>query len=150
MAPDGVPEPTTLPVRVPGRHIKPENVARIWLEVTQRLADGESMRSICSDDHMPHTSTMYRWLADADDVVRDQYSYAMELRGQNFGERVTDIAEKVLGMQGLDPQAARVATDAYKWAAARLAPKRYGDRMETHHTGELTATLVPIMPKTKK
>jgi len=125
------------------------DVDAVWLEATQRLADGESMRSICEDDHMPTTTTMYRWLAKASDDVRDQYAHAMELRGQNFGEKVSDIAKMVMESPDLDPNRARVAGDLLKWSAARLAPKRYGDRIEAHISGELTATLVPIMPKSK-
>ena len=79
----------------------------------------------------------------------EQYAHATELRGWNFGERVTDLAEKLLEDKDLDPNRVRVAVDALKWAAARLAPKRYGDRIEAHVSGELTATLVPIMPRSK-
>jgi|TARA_R100000306_G_C4322254_1_gene115763 hypothetical protein len=119
----------------------------VWLEVTQRLADGESLRNICKDDHMPATATMYRWLAKASDKVRDQYAHAMDLRGQNFGEKVTDIADSILSDDSIDPNRARVAVDALKWAAARLSPKRYGDRIQAEVSGELTATLVPIAIK---
>lgn len=118
------------------------------VEYCERVAHGESTRLICTDAHMPNASTIYAWLAE-DDHFSEQYAHATELRGWNFGERVTDLAEKLLEDKDLDPNRVRVAVDALKWAAARLAPKRYGDRIEAHVSGELTATLVPIMPRSK-
>jgi|GEM_PF-2955632 len=137
------------PARRPGQHIEPETADAQMFEFIRRTADGESMRSICDDNHMPSTTTICTWLSKADDGVLEQYARAMDLRGQRFGERVAELSEKVLETPDLDPNRARVAMDGLKWSAARLSPKRYGDRIEAHVTGELTATLVPIMPKAK-
>jgi hypothetical protein len=138
------------PARRPGQHIDPAyDQAAVMTEFIMRTEGGESLRKICEDDHMPHMSTISRWLSEGSEQLREQYAHAMDLRGQRFGEKVTDLAEKVIEDKDLDPNRARVAVDALKWAAARLAPKRYGDRIEAHVTGELTATLVPIMPKAK-
>ena len=51
----------------------------------------------------------------------------------------------------LDPQAGRVVIDARKWAASKLAPKRYGERIAQEITGadggpvktEATVTIAP-------
>ena len=137
------------PARRPGQHIEPETADAQMFEFIRRTADGESMRSICDDNHMPSTTTICTWLSKAEEGVLEQYARAMDLRGQRFGERVAELSEKVLDTPDLDPNRARVAMDGLKWSAARLAPKRYGDRIEAHVTGELTATLVPIMPKSK-
>jgi non-homologous end joining protein Ku len=130
----------------PGQHIEPTTAAAQMVEFIRRTADGESMRAICSDDHMPSTTTICNWLSKADDIVLEQYARAMDMRGQRFGERVTDIAERVLEDKDLDPNRAKVATDALKWAAARLSPKKYGDRIEANVSGAVEVTLVPIMP----
>ena len=137
------------PARRSGQHIEPETADAQMFEFIRRTADGESMRSICDDNHMPSTTTICTWLSKAEEGVLEQYARAMDLRGQRFGERVAELSEKVLDTPDLDPNRARVAMDGLKWSAARLAPKRYGDRIEAHVTGELTATLVPIMPKSK-
>jgi len=125
------------------------NHDEVWSEILQRLADGESMKSKCADKHLPNTGNIFRWLSMGDDALKDRYARAMELRGQHFGEKVADIAQKVLESEELDANRARVALDALKWSAARLSPKHYGDRIEQNLTGqvELTATLVPITIK---
>jgi hypothetical protein len=142
-----MPENSTQLVKLgPGQHIEPATAAAQMVEFIRRTADGESMRAICSDDHMPSTTTICTWLTKADDNVLEQYARAMDFRGQRFGERVTDIAERVLEDKDLDPNRAKVATDALKWAAARLSPKKYGDRIEANVSGAVEVTLVPIMP----
>jgi hypothetical protein len=42
-----------------------------------------------------------------------------------------------------DPAAARVKVDAYKWRAAKLAPKRYGDAM-LHKHGDAEGEKIPM------
>ena len=114
-------------------------------ELCQRIANGEAMSTVCESEHIASVPTVIRWLREDEDFQSD-YAHAMQARGQRYGERVTQIAARVERGE-IDPNAARVAIDGYKWAAARLAPKQYGDRIETRHTGDITATLVPIMPK---
>jgi hypothetical protein len=33
---------------------------------------------------------------------------------------------------------ARLKVDARKWVAAKLKPKKYGDKLQTEHSGEIT------------
>ena len=41
---------------------------------------------------------------------------------------------------GLDPNAARVAIDAYKWSAGKRRPRRYGEKLEVENTGTVQVT----------
>ena len=38
----------------------------------------------------------------------------------------------------VNPNAARVAIDALKWTAARMMPRRYGDRIQADLAGDIT------------
>ena len=43
--------------------------------ICERLAEGETLRSICRDDKMPDKATVLRWLGDkAKTDFRDQYA----------------------------------------------------------------------------
>jgi hypothetical protein len=44
-------------------------------------------------------------------------------------QKILDAAERA----GEDPQAARVKIDAYRWRAARLNPRLYGDAQTIKH-----------------
>ncbi len=39
-----------------------------------------------------------------------------------------------------DPNRARVRIDARKWVASKLAPKKYGERLDVSHSGNLNLT----------
>lgn len=56
-------------------------------------------------------------------------------------DKIADVAQSVID-GGLDPNAARVAIDAYKWSAGKRRPKRYGDnqRLEVENTGTVQVT----------
>lgn len=105
-----------------------ELVARIC----SRLADGDSLRGICSEPDMPDRETVRRWLREKEDF-RGQYARAREDQADVYAEDVVVIADTEP-----DPQVARVRIDARKWAAGKLAPKKYGDRIINEHEGSVT------------
>ncbi|WP_409517273.1 hypothetical protein [Diaphorobacter sp.] len=50
--------------------------------ICERLADGESLRSICLGEKMPSKTTVFRWLRQFDSF-RDQYlrQHGLEVHG---------------------------------------------------------------------
>lgn len=102
-------------------------------EICRRLAEGESARSVCRDDSMPALSTVYKWLHDIDGFS-EQYDRAKQDSADTYAETISEIGDKVLAGE-YEPSAAKVALDAYKWTAARLKPKKYGDKLDVEHTG---------------
>lgn len=103
-------------------------------ELCERIADGESLRSVCADDHMPSKEAVRQWLARGEAgqepfaAFLAQYARAREEQGHTDADNVGDVARKV--EQGLiPPDVARVMLDAYKWSAAKRAPKKYGDKV---------------------
>lgn len=99
--------------------------------ICERIADGESMRSICRDDDMPSGVTFYKWVGNDEDLAK-QYARARELQGDADADRVADIAMRVLSGD-YEPAAARVAIDALKWSAGKRKPKVYGDKLDLTH-----------------
>lgn len=92
------------------------------------VASGMSARKACMRDDMPSYVTMWKWLKDDDDF-RSKYQVATELRAQGIDDQIDDtIAEMRSGE--IDPQTARVIVDTYKWRAAKLYPKLYGDNQK--------------------
>ena len=57
-------------------------------------------------------------------------------------DKIMDAADKA----GVDPQAARVRIDAYKWRASKLAPKRYGEKLDLSSS---EGTMTPREPSYK-
>lgn len=86
-----------------------------------------SLRAACLQLKLDAPSTIKA--IQADPALQGAYDTARAVRGEHFGEKVSEIAEGVLdGTYG--HQEARVAMDAYKWTAARMAPKAWGDKLD--------------------
>ena len=108
-------------------------------EICARLIEGKSLAEICRDDAMPQYRTVFEWLANDETFALD-YARAREAQGDADADKIGDIANQVvLGM--MDPTAARVAIDAYKWTAGRRKPKVYGDKLDVNHGGSFTVNL---------
>lgn len=106
-------------------------------EICNRIAEGESLRAICNDAHIPHTATVKRWLInDEYEDFRAQYTRAREEQTETFVDQIVSIAD-----EEDDPQRARVRIDARKWVASKLKPKKYGDRITNEHTGQINVTI---------
>ncbi len=121
-------------------------------EICRRIADGESLRKVCRDEAMPDKSTVLRWLAlKANLEFRDQYARAREMWADSLFDETLEIADDatnditVLPATGDKPQIeivnheniqrSRLRVDTRKWAAGRLAPKKYGDKVELTGAG---------------
>lgn len=98
--------------------------------ICERLADGESLRAICRDDHMPTKAMVFRWLA-RNPAFADQYARARETQADSLADDIIDIADN----RTIDANDKRVRIDARKWLAGKLRPKRYGDKQSLEHTG---------------
>ena len=102
--------------------------ADIMERICELLAAGQSMAQICRSKAMPAQSTVYRWIAESAEFS-ERYAHAREMQADMLADEIIEIAESC------EPEAAAVAKakariDARKWLAARLAPKKYGDRVD--------------------
>jgi len=129
---------------------------RVCDTICERIATGNSLRSICEAVGMPSVTTVLRWLADeTKSDFRGQYARAREAQADWMAEDILAIADEECTMVRadkhgshddgggqtevvFDPTAVarnRLRVDARKWLAAKMAPKKYGDKIEAIHTG---------------
>lgn len=127
------------------------------LRICQSLAEGRSLRSACLLKGMPHLSTVLRWVNDYPEF-REQYARAREARADMLAEDMLRIADTPqLGVTIKDGPKGKEVTkgdmidhrrlqvDVRKWNAARMAPKKYGDRSETTHKGDPMAPVTLVL-----
>lgn len=141
--------------RTPGRpsHFT-QNLADL---ICERICDGESLRSICSNESMPGRTTVFRWLAEIEDF-RNQYARAREIQADTLFEEILEIADDstrdTITKEGRDGESyetansewinrSRLRVDARKWMASKLAPKKYGERIT--HTGDEGAPIPLVL-----
>ncbi len=101
-------------------------------EICLRLSEGVSLATICRDMDLGY-STVMAWLKVHADF-QENYTRAREDQGDADADKVTDVAHRVLTGE-IDPQAARVAIDAFKWSAGKRRPKVYGEKQQLEHSG---------------
>jgi hypothetical protein len=93
-------------------------------EICIRILEGESLRRICSEDRMPSRSTVLNWLDEREDFCA-KYARARELQADYMDDLILEAAEET---DEDNAAAQRVRIAAYQWRAAKLKPKKYGDR----------------------
>lgn len=113
--------------------------------ICAELSDGKSMRQVCAGEEMPDKSTVFRWLRKYESF-RDQYVRAKEESADALTDEMLDISDDsindyVTSAEGdrVNPeniQRSRLRIETRKWLAAKLKPKKYGDRqyIETKDT----------------
>ena len=120
-------------------------------EICDRLVDGESLRSITRDDHMPNASTVFKWLNE-NEVFAKQYAHAREAQADTLADEILDIAddktndtEMVRSKDGEELyekantewiNRSRLRVDSRKWIASKLKPKKYGDKLDVTSNNE--------------
>lgn len=146
--------------------------------ICARMAVGESIRGICRDEAMPHVSTVMRWLGQ-NQAFRELYSRARELQAEYLLDEMVEIADdgtndyvakrdaegEIIGWRenGEFVQRSRLRVDARKWAIAKLAPRKYGDKVTlngdpdnpvrldvTVTDDQRAAALIAFLAKTKR
>jgi hypothetical protein len=99
--------------------------------ICERLMEGRSLRSICDDDDMPNRQTVVRWQVQHEDFAA-KCARARELQADYMDDLILDAANACTVE---DAPAARVKISAYQWRASKLAPKKYGDKVQTEVSG---------------
>lgn len=106
-------------------------------EICERIADGESLRSICDDKQMPSRTSVFKWLSNSAELA-NQYARAREEQADAIFDDVKDIADMA---KPEDVQVARLRIDARKWMAGKLRPKKYGEKLELSGNAEAPLTI---------
>lgn len=109
--------------------------------IAARLADGETLSSICRTPGMPRRQTVHQWRMKIP-AFADLYARAREIGMESMADDVLTIADDDSGDRDADGkpnsasvQRARLQVDARRFLMSKLAPKVYGDRTTVEHTG---------------
>lgn len=116
-------------------------------EIFNRMAGGESLRSICRSPGMPVIQTVLRWVNERPDFA-ESYARATDMRAlvlcdemleiadtPEIGEEITETAEGTIVKRGDMIAHRRLKVDARKWILAKLSPKKFGERLSQEISG---------------
>lgn len=102
--------------------------------ILEHLANEGSLVQWCKEPERPSYSTIMRW-QDEDRGFGIECARAREVAAELSLHRHNSIIAGVLN-QTIAPDVARVALSGLQWRAPKLAPRKYGDRVDLNHGGQ--------------
>lgn len=131
-----------------------KDIDKIFDYVCLEIEKGRALRNVLKDENMPSTSTFYQWLENNTDKAK-QYARATEVRADIIFDDILSIADEntndtYVNDNGFEVvnndviQRSRLRIDARKWVLSKLNPKKYGDKIQTEHSGEITTNVISL------
>lgn len=139
------------PKKAPKKNGRPSKYTnKLADKICKMIAQGQSVRSICSKKDMISMQTFFRWLRE-NDKFREQYACACEERSYMHAEEIIEIADDATNdymeqhdesdeltgykLNGENIQRSRLRIDTRKWLMSKLNPKVYGDKLDMTTNG---------------
>lgn len=94
-------------------------------EICERIANGESLKAIGRDPTMPCAATVLRWAAEFP-AFGDDYAQARRFQADYLFDEAREVA---LAATPGDVWVGRLQFDVIRWMTARMAPKKYCERV---------------------
>ena len=94
--------------------------------ICTRMAEGESLRAICRDPGMPSEGTVRGWAVRDVDGFGQRYREARQFLLEFWADQILDIADD----EESDPRSRQIRTGVRQWLMSKLAPRRYGDKVQ--------------------
>ncbi len=104
---------------------------------------------------MPSMGTVLKWVLDLEGFAK-QYARARSVQADVLAEQTLDIADEdpafifkdvadkdskiYIDSAAVNHQRLRI--DARKWFASKVAPKKYGDKLDVEHGGDVTVNVI--------
>jgi hypothetical protein len=105
--------------------------------VIELVEDGMSERAACAEVGISRATFRTTALKVASG---DQYARALEALAADQVEKAEQVIEDMRAGV-IDAQQARVELDVRKWFASKFLPKRYGDKVDLEHSGNVGLTV---------
>ena len=94
--------------------------------ICTEIMSGKSLRTICEQEGFPHRVTVLTWLEDHPDFA-SKYARARSIYADWLEEQMAEEADLATVA---DWQVRKLRITTMQWRASKLAPKKYGDRLE--------------------
>jgi hypothetical protein len=98
--------------------------------ICEMIEKGMTLQAICELPDMPSISTVYNWQDENLDFL-ESYARARSRKADTLADMVLTEA-----FNSHDAQIGRLRIDALKWTASKLAPKKYGDKIEVESNSQ--------------
>lgn len=119
--------------------------AKLGTDICVRIAQGHTLRKICSFEGMPAVSSVMRWVIE-DPEFAEKYNAARQVQAHILADEIIeisdteehDVTETGDGVTRVNHDVInrdRLRVDSRKWYVAKVLPKIYGDKQVKELTG---------------
>ena len=126
------------------------DIENTFKQILLSIEEGNSLRATLKRDSMPTSTTFYEWI-DSDKQKALHYARACEKRAD---AKFDSIEQDYLEEPQRDPltgkidagwvQLQRLKIDSKKWELGKMNPKKYGDKIQQEHSGEVTTNIISL------
>jgi hypothetical protein len=102
--------------------------------ICRRIADGESLQTICGSKGVPGRHAVRRWVTENSEF-RTLYVTARDDMVDALAEEALHLAKTATEKNA---NARRLYVDTVKGYVGKVAPKKYGDKLDMNVTGKVT------------
>ncbi len=110
-------------------------------DILKRIAQGETLKSICSNDGFPPHATVRYWVDQNFDGLSARYARARA----DGHDAIAEDAIRIADDQTIDPNSRRVMVDTRKWFLSKLNPGKYGDKLELSGSVDLKVSIAEAL-----
>lgn len=107
------------------------------VQICQAIRKGRTIADIGKDERFPPVEVLHLWIRMHPDF-KAQVELAKKDRAENYHDKIIalaeDLADPLPGVAAAEVASKKTAVDAYKWAAEKNDPDRYGKKQEVKHT----------------
>lgn len=127
----------------------------IFNTVFELIEGGKSLRFALKETNIS-SSTFFIWIEE-DEEKSKRYERATDLRADILFDEIIDIAYNTeegvttkVTDRGVEVTTGdmlghrRLKIDALKWSLSKLNPKKYGDKVQQEHSGEIKQTIISL------
>lgn len=134
------------------------DIENTFKQILLSIEEGNSLRATLKREGMPTSTTFYEWI-DNDEQKALHYARACEKRADTIFEEILEIADdasndfsladigdgiQVEKFNSEHVQRSRLRVDSRKWMLGKMNPKKYGDKIQQEHSGELKTTIISL------
>lgn len=109
--------------------------------VCDALIEGLSIKQACKPDNMPRWQEIYLEM-QRDEEVRNAIAHAREAQQEVTADDIVDMADLATPD---DHNVVKLRIWARQWRAAKLAPKKYGERQSIEVTADIGKTAANVL-----
>ena len=130
-----------------------EQKTKIFKSIISEIENGASLRTALKNNNNFSSHTFNDWVNE-DEEKGKQYASAKEQRTDLIFEEILNIADSqegdVIHKDGIDIvnhdviNRARLRIDARKWMLGKMDKNKYGDKIQTEHSGEITTNVISL------